>query len=207
MVPREAQTRTGASITIWWIGESPFDPHLLEPVHAHVAGEFGCAVRFEDPSSRPAGTYDVRRRQHASREILRWLVARAAAAGGGRLLGITDVDLFIPVLTFVFGEAQLDGTAAVVSMARLAHAGDPRVTTARLAREAVHELGHTFGLLHCENSEGGGWRPRSCVMARSPSVRAVDGKSMRLCADCRERYRVFQQDGSHVYREHQDPHR
>jgi archaemetzincin len=132
-------------------------------------------------------------------------VTQPPALAGGRLLGITDVDLFIPVLTFVFGEAQLEGPAAVVSVARLSH-DDPEVTAGRLSREAVHELGHTFGLRHCANLEGG-WRPRACVMARSPSVRAVDAKGLRLCGDCRERYRLVQQDGSHVYREHENPHR
>jgi archaemetzincin len=105
------------------------------------------------------------------------------------VLGVTDVDLCMPVLTFVFGEAQLGGRAAVVSTARLEDGGAAKAA-ARLAKECVHELGHTFGLLHCHTAD--------CVMSRSGSVRAVDLKSARLCAACSARYGVLHQDGLHV---------
>ena len=81
------------------------------------------------------------------------MAAWRAASPGDRVLAVTDVDLFIPVLTFVYGEAQLGGRAAVVSTARLSV--EPRAPTTpavarRLVKETVHELGHTFGLLHCD---------------------------------------------------------
>lgn len=190
-------------IEIWWIGESACAPALLEPLRERLAAEFECAVNVSDPGERPAGTFDERRGQHSSREMLRWLAARTAP-DRRRILGVTDVDLFIPILTFVFGEAQLEGQAAVVSYARLRH-DDPRVTAARLAREGLHELGHTFGLRHCDGAEGRGRWARPCVMGRSASVRAVDAKGSGLCADCRARYRLFYEEGHHVYREHQDP--
>jgi predicted Zn-dependent protease len=101
-----------------------------------------------------------------------------------KVLAVTDADLFIPILTFVFGEAQLGGPAAVVSTARLGgNAGvpqDPRRVMARLVKECVHELGHTFGLIHCG-------LPR-CAMARSPSLVEVDAKASTLCGDCRVRF-------------------
>jgi archaemetzincin len=194
------------ALLLWWIGEAPPDAQLLAHVRLRLAVEYGVAVDVSVPAARPAGTYDERRRQHSSREMLRWLLERAPGLPQ-RVLGLTDVDLFIPVLTFVFGEAQLDGAAAVVSSARLRDAADPALTASRLAREAVHEVGHTFGLLHCDGSDGAGRYARPCVMARSASLRAVDGKGNRLCGDCRARYLVSQQDGSHVYREYQNPHR
>ena len=194
------------SIALWWIGEGPFDESMLDPIRGRLAEEYACPVTLGDPQERPAGTFDPRRGQHASREVLRWLVSRLGP-GPGRLMGITDVDLFMPVLTFVFGEAQLEGRAAVVSSARLVHPDEPAVTAARLAREAVHELGHTFGLLHCDGMDGVGRRAKPCVMSRSASVRAVDGKSLHLCPRCRARYQLLEQDGSHVYREHENPHR
>jgi archaemetzincin len=194
------------ALTMWWIGEGASDGPLLEFVRRHLEAEFLMPVTCADPGERPTGTLDARRQQHASREVLRWLVDRASRVPG-RLLGLTNVDLFIPVLTFVFGEAQLDGRAAVVSMARLQAPQDPRLTADRLARESLHELGHTFGLLHCTAFEGAGRRARPCVMSRSASIRAVDAKSNRLCPECRTRYSLLLQDGSHVYREHQNPHR
>src|SRR5688500_2039018 len=131
------------AIALWWVGEGRTDDDMLETVRLHVAGEFEAAVTLHVPRDRPDGAFDQRRGQHSSREMLRWLLARAPA-DGTRLLGITSVDLFIPILTFVFGEAQLEGRAAVVSYARLVAADDRRLTAHRLAREAVHELGHTF---------------------------------------------------------------
>lgn len=192
-----------APIAVWWIGEGRLDAGLLDPVIDGLAAAYECRAKLADPGERPSGTLDAVRRQHSSREVLRWLAARASGLDG-RLLGVTNVDLFIPILTFVFGEAQLEGRAAVVSSARLWH-DDPRVTAARLAREAVHEMGHTFGLRHCDGSDGKGLRARPCVMGRSASVRAVDEKGSRLCADCRTRYRLFREDGAHVYREHENP--
>jgi archaemetzincin len=205
-VTTEPGATDGPRIAVWWIGEGPPDEEMLEVVRRHVAGEFDAAVTLHRPADRPAGTLDARRRQHSSREVLRWLVGQAPA-DGTRLLGITNVDLFIPILTFVFGEAQLEGPAAVVSYARLSEPGDRALTTWRLAREAVHELGHTFGLVHCGGAAGHGRDAAPCVMSRSASVRAVDLKSTRLCPDCRARHRAFLQDGLHVYREYENPDR
>jgi archaemetzincin len=131
---------------------------------------------------RPTGTFDPGRRQHSSRAMLGWLDAQLP---GGKVLGVTDVDLFIPVLTFVFGEAQLGGHAAIVSIARLRDPRQAGRVTARLATEAVHEVGHTFGLVHCASA--------SCAMARSAGLAAVDLKTDRLCADCRVRYRELRE--------------
>jgi len=92
--------------------------------------------------------------------------------------------LFVPVLTFVFGEAQLDGNCATVSFARLREEayGLPAhedVLRERLLKEAIHELGHTFGLRHCAD-----WR---CVMTSSHAVERLDVKSAEFCGECRKR--------------------
>ena len=161
-----------------WIGSHPPDTAVLDHARARVERVLGCRTRTFDPGSRPVDTFDARRGQHASTAFLRWLTGLHPPPAP-RLLAVTDADLFIPVLTFVFGEAQLGGPAAVVSTARLE---TPRELLAtRLAKEAVHELGHTWGLKHCD-VEG-------CVMGRSAGLREVDAKSDELCRDCRSRLR------------------
>jgi archaemetzincin len=167
-------------IFVWWIGEAQEDLALMDHVRRHLAGAFDRPVFPWNAPERPRHAYDARRRQHASGTILKWL--GDIGPRDGKVLGVTDRDLFIPILTYVFGEAQLGGAAAVVSTARLgegAGAAGPRVLVERLAKEAVHEVGHAFGLVHC-GTEG-------CVMSRSPAVREVDEKSSLPCAECRAR--------------------
>jgi archaemetzincin len=175
------------SIYFGWIGDADEPVSLLESVAASLAREFDAVPRRWRVHPRPHGTLDERRGQHSSRAILAWLAERLPAPGA-RLLAVTDVDLFIPVLTFVFGEAQLNGAVAVVSTARL---HPPAALLAdRLRKESVHELAHTFGLVHCTS--------HTCVMARSASIAAVDVKSDRLCADCRVRYREVTREHHHA---------
>ena len=94
---------------------------------------------------------------------------------------MTNLDLFVPVLTYVFGEAQLEGKAAVVSSFRLRDElyglpKNPDKLKERLEKEAVHELGHTFSLIHCPN-------PR-CVMYTSTYAEEIDFKSKDFCNSC-----------------------
>jgi archaemetzincin len=167
------------AIYVTWIGEGHEPSGLIAGTATALHREYGTQAHRLRLEERPAGTLDEVRRQHSSRVMLAWLSERLPE-GEAKLLGVTDVDLFIPVLTFVFGEAQLGGGAAVVSLARLREPTSARLTGERLVKEAVHEVGHTFGLVHC--------RSNACVMARSPAIPAVDVKTVRLCDDCRARY-------------------
>lgn len=188
-----------ADVHIWWIGADAADDGLMEAVRARTAESFGVQARLYRHGDRPHQAFDPRRGQHSSTAILKWLVGRAHP--GSRTLAITDADLFIPVLTFVFGEAQLGGRAAVVSTARLIveQGGGPAVTE-RIVKECVHELGHTFGLLHCDTP--------GCVMTRSVTLIEVDAKAMTLCRACEARYRELRQkDGHHEQGTHPHPRR
>ncbi len=188
-------------VALWWIGTGDADRGLLESVRAHVERVFRFPARLELPAGRPIDAFDARRNQHASHRVLLWLASRRPQRAA-RVLGLTDADLFIPVLTFVFGEAQLRGHAAVVSTARLVGAGLPGESArlpVRLRTEAVHELGHTFGLLHCHDS--------LCAMARSSSLKDVDAKQPELCETCRALFleNADEIGDSHEQEEHADP--
>lgn len=134
----------------------------------------------------PEVAYSRRRQQYRSRVFLEKLAElrnSAAGAGGAApiLLGITDVDLFVPELNFVFGQADQAGGVAVVSLARL-HAGyygkppDDVLLKERALKESVHELGHVFGLPHCTNS--------GCIMYFSNSIADTDRKGPGFCPGC-----------------------
>ncbi|MBI5375161.1 MAG: archaemetzincin family Zn-dependent metalloprotease [Candidatus Schekmanbacteria bacterium] len=128
--------------------------------------------------------YDDRRNQYRSSVMLAKLDETAGTTGTGtKILGITELDLFMPILTFVFGEAQLDGPASVISSFRLRNEfyGLPEnnvLLNERICKEAIHEIAHNFGLLHCDDY--------MCVMKSSTYVEDIDIKNMELCSSCKE---------------------
>lgn len=152
----------------------------MSPLGERLSRTFGVTVEQGYPHFDPELAYDPARGQYNSRLLLAALLGEAPEEKV-RVLGVTSVDLFIPVLTYVFGEAQLAGTAAVVSFYRLDNAiyglpGSEDLLFERLCKEATHELGHTYNLLHCPDDR--------CVMSSSSYVAGVDGKSDRFCTEC-----------------------
>ena len=137
-------------------------------------------VRTMPPLAVPPESFEARRNQYYSTRILKEMLGEVPW-DALKLLGVTDRDLCIPILTYVFGEAQLGGTAALVSLARLRqeHYGlepDMPLLLERLRRESLHELGHTFGLVHCPS--------RDCVMYLSNTVVDVDTRGRDFCRHC-----------------------
>jgi archaemetzincin len=180
-----------ADVFLWWIGSNAADDTLMHEVRSTVERAFRLQARLYHHSDRPTHAFDVRRGQHSSTQILRWLVARDSPKG--RVVVMTDADLFIPVLTFVYGEAQLGGRGAVVSTARLGldveAQANPRIVVDRTITETIHELGHSFGLLHCDTP--------GCVMTRSVSLADVDNKGAALCGGCDDLYAELRRKEGH----------
>lgn len=158
---------------------------LMPQLADRLTTVFGVRVELHRPSFDPEIAFDASRGQYNSRLLLAQLL-RHAPDDSTRILGVTALDLFIPVLTYVFGEAQLGGRAALVSTHRLDNAvyglpPEPGLLFERLSKEAIHELGHTYSLVHCHDMD--------CVMTSSMQVDGVDLKSDRFCSRCRDRLR------------------
>ena len=165
---------------IGMVAVGPVDPPLLGAIGEHVSRTFRLPVSMLDPAPDPVFAYDERRGQYSSVLVLRSLLERGHPAMA-RILGVTAKDLFIPMLSFVLGQAQLNGRVAVISLARLQQQfygfpPDPDLLRARAIKEAVHEVGHTFGLTHCADVR--------CPMSLSNNVQHVDAKGPVLCTAC-----------------------
>ena len=157
------------------------EPRLLRAVATALTAELEVPCDIATQRLDPAFAHHPERNQYHSSAIIEHLAGRNGTSGE-LLVGVTDVDLYIPILTFVFGEAQLGGDIAVVSYHRLTEEfyGLPRneaLLTERLIKEAIHEVGHTAGLTHCDDYE--------CVMAASHAVEWLDLKGASLCESCR----------------------
>jgi archaemetzincin len=150
-------------------------------MEAALDAAFALPVARVAAIDEPARAFSTQRAQWSSTAFLEALLPRVPAAAT-RLLGVTERDLFVPVLSFVYGQAQLGGKVAVVSLFRLRPefhglAASPAVLARRAAAEAVHEVGHTFGLVHCPD--------RTCPMSLSIDLPDLDGKTATLCPACR----------------------
>lgn len=124
--------------------------------------------------------YSKERNQYHSTLIMAQLI-KHLPADGDKIIGITDADIYIPILTFLFGEAQLGGRVALVSTYRLKNQfyglpADSNLLYERVLKEILHELGHTMGLIHCSDFE--------CVMNSSTYVENIDLKFSRFCKSC-----------------------
>lgn len=168
---------TGHIILVAPIGE--FAPDLVAAVGREVRRVFRFPAVVRELAVEIGLAYDAERNQYHSTPILVQLAA-AAPPPALKVIAVVAVDLFIPILTHVYGEAQLGGRACIVSTFRL-NAGPAAVQVAdryrgRIVKEAIHELGHTFGLRHC--------RDERCIMHYCRSEADVDRKSDQLCRYC-----------------------
>jgi len=156
------------------------DGFLLDSLSLYLAQTFGMPAQVENKPINIKAVYDPLRNQHNSSYLLAQLIDEPPE-DVGRILGVCSFDLFIPILTFVFGEAQLEGIGAVVSTYRLRNEfyggqSSKQLLMERLLKEATHELGHTFNLYHCHNP--------GCVMTSSVYVEDIDEKSAMFCREC-----------------------
>ena len=156
------------------------DEDLVAFVETCIALSLGVTTKRLPPMPHPDYAWDAVRQQYNSPLIMREAL-RLRPPDAAKLLVLTECDLFIPMLSFVYGQAQLDGAVAVLSLARLRqeYYGLPQnrpLFLMRIRKELLHELGHTAGLTHCDD--------RIYTMALSTNIQQLDAKGNDFCEGC-----------------------
>lgn len=168
--------------TVYIIPVGKIEHVLLKDLASILEQRFMTDCKIADPIETPPDAYNTERRQYHSTIIINRLKDNHFSKSL-KIIGITELDLFVPELNFVFGQADLDGPAAVISLYRLRQEfygkdADDALFRQRIFKEAVHELGHTWGLRHCKNPE--------CVMRFSNTISDTDKKLVDFCKRCKK---------------------
>lgn len=155
-------------------------PEILTYLRQAIETTFRCECALSEPLPVPEHAFVAQRGQYSARILLE----RLYRCGAERALGVVDLDLFVPGLNFVFGLADPIRMCAVIALPRLRESfyggqENHALFLKRAAKEAVHELGHTYGFWHCSDP--------SCVMAFSNSLQDTDYKGMEFCSKCRRK--------------------
>jgi len=156
------------------------DDEILQYTQMELEERFNVAIDIGRQLEVPAYAYHKHKKQYNSTKILK-KIHKLKLTGYDRILGIADVDLYVPERTFVFGGADAKKKVSVISLTRLRQKfydlpEDSALFKYRTIIEAVHELGHTSGLYHCKNNK--------CVMFLSNTIGDTDRKGAELCSNC-----------------------
>lgn len=165
------------------IGVVPFgavDVIILKTVAAHILGYLQIDAEIAPPLKYPEYAYDNKRLQYDAGAILETFES-VFSPGYTKIIGILDADIFVPILTYVFGEARQGGQCALISPYRLRRNPDGSeaslpVFFERAAKVALHELGHLFNLVHCDDER--------CLMHFSGGIRDLDKTPPYFCRYC-----------------------
>jgi archaemetzincin len=159
------------------------DSHILEILKQSLTLTFNCPLEIQALTLSLEYAYEPKRRQYLAPQILATLRSFSMEPGD-RCLGIVDVDLYSPGLNFIFGEADISSGVAIISLYRLRQEcyglpQDEGLFQDRAIKEAVHELGHTYYLSHCQDAK--------CVMHFSNSLADTDIKRASFCPKCQQK--------------------
>jgi archaemetzincin len=165
------------------ISHGNFEKSFLEKLGREIEKEFHLKVYSEESRIDLNEFFDPMRRQYDANKIMKALAAEDQTNSIKRI-GLFRVDLFIPILTFIFGQAALNGNTGIASLYRLRNEQygikkDDNILFERFKKVIIHELGHTFGLIHCHFP--------TCVMRSSTYVEDIDQKSYHFCDNCKRK--------------------
>jgi len=160
-----------------------FEKEILRIISDKVFAVYGLPVNMEETHFDLSNFYDPNRRQYDGNKLLK--NTDDHSIGNIKTIALFNVDIFIPILTYIFGQAYLNGNSGVVSAYRLKNElyglkPNKFILIERLAKVIIHELGHTFGLKHCYNND--------CVMKSTNYVEDIDQKNAVFCSACKEEY-------------------
>jgi len=170
------------------INHGNFEKEFLGTIADGIAKEFHLPVSIKESHMDLSEYYDPIRRQYNGNQLMKDLDSWSTLKQY-KIIGLFRVDLFNPILTYIFGQAALNGNIGVASMYRLRNEqyGMPKdndLLLERFQKVIIHELGHMFGLVHCHIPP--------CVMRSSTYVEDIDQKSTHLCSKCRQEAGILQ---------------
>jgi len=160
-----------------------FGKGSLRQIAEAIEQEFNCQVITRESRMDLSDYYDPARRQYNGNKLLK-AVNSISGQDSMKTIGLFNVDLFIPILTYIFGQAILNGRTGIASLYRLSNeryglGADEKLLFERFAKVVIHELGHAFGLIHCTTS--------NCIMRPGTYVEDIDQKSRNFCPNCRKK--------------------
>ena len=163
------------------------DAAVLKDIADALEKTFHCKVEFGKEIPVPHDLYNNKRGQYHSTRILRRLHP-FKTKDFRRVLGVIDADLYVPELNFVFGEADILAGVTVIALARLRQEfyglnPDRDLFHLRAVKEAIHEIGHTYGLGHCPDTK--------CIMYFSNSLKDTDRKGPGFCSICKHELNIL----------------
>ena len=156
---------------------------LLQNLIKELSKRFSSGIHVVDININMDDFFSIDRKQYFSTQIIAEMI-KLTDQYDGKIILLTDVDIFVPALTFIFGEAQLNGKHSILSVCRLhelfySGIANESLLLERTIKETLHELGHNYGLRHCND-----W---DCVMHASHGIEEVDIKGITYCNKCKSK--------------------
>ncbi len=129
----------------------------------------------------PKKAFYEKRQRYRAEKLLTFL-KQVRPKGASRVLGLTGADISTTKGEHedwgVLGLATVGGETCVISSFRARRrAKDAQHTRVRLAKTAVHEIGHTLGLPHCPN--------HGCLMEDGKGTVLTTDHEYDFCHECR----------------------